>query len=765
MNGGPSIVGLRAADTAQPFVADPPQEAAEAAAVVVDSPEEWVDEPPPRNTARLLVGGAALLAALLWVGWLVYAARGEIGTMAPLALAQFGAALAAVPALAGIVWLLALRTSRAEATRFNDTARAMRAEAQSLEQTVAILSGAIDDRRAALSEHVRLLTTLGDKATDRLATIGRNLSEEIDQADVHARALSESAGAATAGLDALLAEMPRASEQAQTLGGRIEVLGTQATHQIAAMEQQLAALVTRAGEAERAATTAAQRLADHLTRMEATSESAAARLGEVTNAAEQSVDALLERTAAAVDESRRGLVAQGDAMLAMVSANQTALDHAAREGASALATRIDIIEQVIERIADRLEAQAQVSHSLFEALEAGAAEADARIVALHRSGDARVQQLAASIAALTASTEAMSAALNSGDVAAKGAIATSETLLTALDAAAREMDETLPHSFARLDESAGATRRAVGAIKPELMSLVTAAESSHEAISAIAGVVAEQRRTVDALAATLLQSLSDGRAKADAIAHALDEAQERAERVGGEIAPMLLESLQRVRETAVAAADCSRETIAAIVPQVTEMLRTASTDALAQALDGSVEERIAALKRAAERAAAVSTQASATIDARVAELDSATGRAGEALARATEERDANERETFARRAGELIEALNSAAIDLTRGFAADVADTAWAAYLKGDRGVFTRRAVRAIDGSAEGEVLRLYEADVHFREQVNRYVHDFETMLRHILAERDGSALGVTLLSSDMGKLYVALAQAIQRLR
>jgi len=38
-------------------------------------------------------------------------------------------------------------------------------------------------------------------------------------------------------------------------------------------------------------------------------------------------------------------------------------------------------------------------------------------------------------------------------------------------------------------------------------------------------------------------------------------------------------------------------------------------------------------------------------------------------------------------------------------------------------------------------------------------------MLRAILAQRDGSPLGVTLLSSDMGKLYVALAQAIERLR
>ena len=45
-------------------------------------------------------------------------------------------------------------------------------------------------------------------------------------------------------------------------------------------------------------------------------------------------------------------------------------------------------------------------------------------------------------------------------------------------------------------------------------------------------------------------------------------------------------------------------------------------------------------------------------------------------------------------------------------------------------------------------------------EIVNRHVP-----LRRILADRDGSPLGVTLLSSDMGKLYVALAQAIDRLR
>ena len=73
--------------------------------------------------------------------------------------------------------------------------------------------------------------------------------------------------------------------------------------------------------------------------------------------------------------------------------------------------------------------------------------------------------------------------------------------------------------------------------------------------------------------------------------------------------------------------------------------------------------------------------------------------------------------------------------------------------------------MRLLDTTQVREIARNYEADPEFRDQVNRYIHDFEAMLRNVLATRDGSPLGVTLLSSDNGKLYVALAQAIERLR
>ena len=62
--------------------------------------------------------------------------------------------------------------------------------------------------------------------------------------------------------------------------------------------------------------------------------------------------------------------------------------------------------------------------------------------------------------------------------------------------------------------------------------------------------------------------------------------------------------------------------------------------------------------------------------------------------RSLEERDETPE---ARRAALVTESLNSNSIDIARALDASVADTAWASYLKGDRGIFTRRAVRLLD--------------------------------------------------------------------
>jgi len=122
-------------------------------------------------------------------------------------------------------------------------------------------------------------------------------------------------------------------------------------------------------------------------------------------------------------------------------------------------------------------------------------------------------------------------------------------------------------------------------------------------------------------------------------------------------------------------------------------------------------------------------------------------------------------EAFARRVSLLIDSMHSAAIDVGKILSDEIDDRAWDSYLKGNRGVFTRRAVKLLDGGETKAIRGQYENDLEFQRSVNRYVHDFEAMLRRVLAERDGGAIGVTLMSSDMGKLYAALAQALERRR
>lgn len=767
MNGGPSsIFDIRPAGAeASASSYSVPMPLAEPYPDVTDPVfSDDADTATPLRT-RGWIGWLAIILSVFWLATLVWVARDVLSSMSPLELAQFGAATATVPSLAGIVYLVSLRTSDAEARRFGATARAMRAESLALEGAVAALGDEIESRRTALADHVRLLTALGEAATARLATIGDELSNEIARADDYSRALESVTVQASEQLAALIASLPKAQAETEALSALIDQAGLVACEHTAALDAQVAALAARGREAETVAGGAAEKLAAYMQRMEATSTTAGARLEAVTSDAAGAVDALLDRTATAIDESRKGIVAQGEAILAMVNAGQNALDQAARGNAEALAERIALVEVVIERIAARLDAQRGAGESLFDSLDDAIQQASERFDSLHARGTERSQELAATISALHASTEALTAAIDSGNGSAARTIATTENLLVALDAAAREMDETMPEAIARLETRVGSTKQVITAAKPELLALVTAAESTHDAIEAVAEVVAEQRRTVDALTTRLSEGLERGRAQAGLIGEAVQDATRRADDLAEEAAPRLLDALLRVRETAATAADHAREALARVIPEAAEALESAGVAALERAVESGAQRQIEQVARIAETAVASAHRAGDRLQSQLDGIEATIALIDQRLEDARAAGEEHERDTFARRASLLIESLNSASIDLTRTFAPEISDSAWAAYLKGDRGVFTRRAVRLLDGSEQRDVARLYDDDASFREQVNRYIHDFEAMLRTILAQRDGSPLGVTLLSSDMGKLYVALAQAIERLR
>lgn len=754
MSGAHAMIGVRAEEV----------ETAKAAAADTKDfepffPPEGID---PKPWSVGATGFLAIALAIAWIAGTIWLARAEISRLDPVGLVAFVATLCAMPALIGIAWLVAARSSVSD--RLFAGAREMRLEVEALARTVAGLSMSIEANRGALAAQVRALTEIGDNATTRLAAIGRGLSEEIDQADAHTRSLGEAAAAAESRLAVLLASMPRAWGETEALGASLERVGLGAGEQIAELDARLVALAERGREAEVVTGGSARTLAAHIARIDATSETAGARLDAVTAAMSTQIDALLGRTAEAVEESRKGITAQGDAMLAMVGANQAALTAVALESAEALAGRIEVVDHVIDRVAHRLEAQREAGDAMAADLEGRIDQVEARLRTLHHDGTHRAEALAASIASLGAAADAMTQALREGGGAATQTIETTEALLIALDATARELDETLPGALARLDGRLDETRRLIDATNPELLALVTASEGARNAVTALAIRLADQRRDAEAVSATLNEGLATGREQAAGLDRTVDAAITRVDQFVGDAAPRLLEALLRVRDTADAAAERARETFAVVIPEAADALEAASAAAMRRAVEAGVTTQIVSVAEVAEAAVGVTTRAAERLEQQLARIGEATEIVDARLADARAERQGNDH-GFARRASLLIERLNSISIDLTRSLAPEVSDAAWSAYLKGDRGVFTRRAVRLLNKPQQRGVVRVYNEDPAFREQVNQYIHDFESMLRTILAQRDGTALGVTLLSSDMGKLYVAMAQAIERLR
>jgi len=194
-------------------------------------------------------------------------------------------------------------------------------------------------------------------------------------------------------------------------------------------------------------------------------------------------------------------------------------------------------------------------------------------------------------------------------------------------------------------------------------------------------------------------------------------------------------------------------------------LSDATREALEKVIREEIEQRLNDVQTTAARAVDAAREASDRLTEQMLTLGRSASALEQHMEQVTAEQREKDSEAFARRVSLLIDSMNSASIDVGKILSDEVDDKAWDSYLKGNRGVFTRRAVRLLDGSGTRDIRAHYETDIEFQQSVNRYVHDFESMLRRILAERDGGMIAVTLMSSDMGKLYAALAQVIDKRR
>src|SRR4029453_17735809 len=361
--------------------------------------------------------------------------------------------------------------------------------------------------------------------------------------------------------------------------------------------------------------------------------------------------------------------------------------------------------------------------------------------------------------------EGLSAATSAHDNSLDGLADRSQRLREGLDRLGEVLAGEMTATLGEAEAGAARMLASARAAPPQVEQMRDAAVEAQTRIESGASIVERQQERL----ATLMTSVDLGVRQAEErlaeLGAAIGAASQEANRLSGETGPARVEALVRVKETAAHAAERAREAIAKVIPESASELSQQTRVALEKAVRDSVETKLAELDQVASRAVDTAREASDRLTAQMLSIGQSAAALEAHIERSREAQMKDSGEEFARRVSLLMDSMHSASIDVQKILSDEVDDKAWNHYLKGNRGVFTRRAVRLLDGAEGRGIAAHYESDREFQNAVNHYVHDFEAMLRRVLAERDGGMIAVTLMSSDMGKLYAALAQAVDKRR
>lgn len=721
------------------------------------------DEDEPAKTGaggRAVLGWGLVILAAAWIGFAGWSAGTALGQGVPSApaVAQWLAVAAGPLALLGLAWLVFGRTRRREAEAFTRSVALMQQESRSLEGLLAVLRRRIDDNHLALRAMADQLMTLGDEATARLGSATSEFGETARKLAVYGDTFDQAAQSARIDIGVLLDDLPRAEATARSMAEQLRAAGGSAIDQAARFEAQVTSLTSAAGEADRAASEAAARLAQRLADLEGQGRSVTEQLGATSALAGESIDQLIQRTGEALDSTRAGIDAQAQAVVALVDQARGGIDQAGAIAAERLRTTLADASASLEAIAERVAVQDEAVRRLTASMNGELAAFETRFAAFADNGDQRSAALHEALAEVRSTLESIEeqSGRNQGAVSELGGrlAAMRETL----DLVSRSIGGEVT---AALDGAeAGATRllEAGNAARPVIEQARDAAVEAGTRLEAGAGAIESQHDRLAALLAAVDTGVGGAERRLGELAQALAEAETEAGRLTGETAPALVAALVQVKEAANHAAARAREAIAEVIPASAADLSDAAREALEKAVREAVTEQLGAVEQAASDAVAAAEGASQRLTRQMLSI----GQSAAALEahRAATEAAERERggENFARRVALLMESMHSAAIDVGKILSDEVDDKAWTSYLKGDRGVFTRRAARLLASADERALAAHYAADQEFRESVNRYIADFEAMLRRVTGERDGGAMAVTLMSSDLGKLYAALS-------
>lgn len=595
---------------------------------------------------------------------------------------------------------------------------------QASERQVASLSKRVDTTLATFDTQ---LERVGKLTTSRFETL-KERSDEF-RSDLDAREV-----------DVLAAMHQRVEE----LRNNSAELREQITSQ---EEQSFAALNSRKDKLE-------EELVALSASLDAMNEDAVSAAGDRLTALESSADAFDEK-----------LSARGLKFSEAMAQRQDAFEAREVQAGELLAQRLAELDDALDerRSAQTAETERLVEHS--ERLIARVGELNElfdQVIAQSKTAEATLGSGIQSVQSRLGESQHL---LNQTGSTLDGLTESSIRLLEIIQSGAHQSGKALPAAIDAAARSLSGFEERALLLSDTMDEARTRGDSLSQYMIATQAEAAKVGDAFDEVSNKLSEQTHENRLQIEALRDLIAETGREGDRLSEMTRTELKEAIGELVTAAKAAFATIDNDADAAIARSADRIGNVASEAIGRAMQNERNIAVEELEAAAARASGLGREVAVQLRDQLAKVNELAGNLELRVNRTRELAEEQVDNDFSRRMALITDSLNSNAIDITKALSHEVTDTAWASYLKGDRGIFTRRAVNLIDNAEAREIVDLYESDTDFREHVSRYIHDFEAMLRSVLSTRDGNALGVTVLGSDMGKLYVALAQAIERLR
>lgn len=121
-------------------------------------------------------------------------------------------------------------------------------------------------------------------------------------------------------------------------------------------------------------------------------------------------------------------------------------------------------------------------------------------------------------------------------------------------------------------------------------------------------------------------------------------------------------------------------------------------------------------------------------------------------------------DNFSKISAAIMEKLRAQAIDISSYLEGNVPKSLWDSYLSGDKNLFVRKIQKFVGKKTISDIRLHYVENSEFRNNVDNYNQIFEELLA-TFNESTETVYSETLITSDIGKVYFALAEATGRLK